>query len=105
MNRLVVYLALLFAGLICLVLHYVAPFRAARQLRRRHPDQWRIVDDQGNVHGLRLWMRMQHVLRSPAIQALDDPAITRWWHTWRYSQWLAWACWLVALGLQWIQRG
>lgn len=104
MSQFIVYAVLLLAGLVCLVLHYVAPFQAARRLRRQHPQHWQIIDGHGEARGLRLWVRMQHVLRSPAIQALADPAVTRWWRIWRYSQWLAWACWLVALGLQWAQR-
>jgi hypothetical protein len=104
LSQFIVYATLLLAGLVCLVLHYVAPFRVARRLRQQHPQHWQIIDSHGEAHGLRLWVRMQHVLRSPAIQALADPVVTRWWRTWRYSQWLAWACWLVALGLQWVQR-
>jgi hypothetical protein len=104
LSQFIVYAVLLLAGLVCLVLHYVAPFQAARRLRRQHPQHWQIIDSHGEARGLRLWVRMQHVLRSPAIQALADPAVTRWWRIWRYSQWLAWACWLVALGLQWAQR-
>jgi hypothetical protein len=104
LSQFIPYAALLLAGLVCLVLHYVAPFRAARRLRRQHPQHWQIIDSHGEARGLRLWVRMQHVLRSPAIQALADPVVTRWWRIWRYSQWLAWACWLLALGLQWLQR-
>jgi hypothetical protein len=104
LSQLILYAFLLLAGLVCLVLHYTAPFRVARQLRLQHPQQWRIVDGHGDARGLRLWVRMQHVLRSPAIQVLADPVVTRWWRVWRYSQWLAWACWLVALALQWVRR-
>jgi len=104
LSRLAVYAVLLLAGLVCLVLHYAAPFRLARWLRQRHPQHWQVIDDNGAARGMNLWMRMQHVLRSPAIQAIDDPVVTRWWRVWRYSQWLAWACWLVALGLQWLAR-
>jgi hypothetical protein len=104
MSRIFVYVALLLAGLVCLILHYLAPFRVAALMRRRHAQHWQIVEGSGGVRGLRLWVRMQHVLRSPAIQALGDPAISGWWRVWRYSQWLAWSCWLIALGLQWAQR-
>jgi hypothetical protein len=105
LNPFIVYAVLLLAGLACLVLHYLAPFQVARRIRRQHPQHWQIIDGHGSAQGFRLWVRMQHVLRSPAIPALADPLVTRWWRVWRYSQWLAWACWLLALGLQWTRRG
>ncbi len=54
----------------------------------------------GKAGPLRLWMRMQYVLRSPALALLDDRAIDRWRAAWRYSQWLGWLCWLAALGIR-----
>ncbi|MGC1548313.1 MAG: hypothetical protein WA777_07255 [Rhodanobacter sp.] len=104
MTLTVLYLGLLLAGIICFVLHYVAPFRLARRLRQNYPEHWKIIDAGGAAHGPRLWLRMQHVLRSPAIPAIGDTTVTRLWRVWRYSQWLAWACWIAALTLQWFSR-
>lgn len=104
MNLVLPYLGLLLAGVVCFVLHYAAPFLLARRLRLNHPEHWKIVDAAGAAHGARLWLRMQHVLRSPALSMIDDAFIARWWRIWRYSQWLAWLCWLAALALQWFNR-
>jgi hypothetical protein len=101
------YIGLLLAGLVCFVLHWFAPFRIARRLRDQYPQHWNVVietKDGRSVRGMRLWLRMQHVLRSPAIAAIDDAQLNRWWRIWRYSQWTAWACWIAALSLQWFTR-
>jgi hypothetical protein len=102
---LMVYIGLLLVGLICFTTHAVLPFRIAKHLREDYPQHWKVIVDTGAgtqaARGPQLWLRMQHVLRSPAIVAIDDASITRLWRTWRYSQWLAWACWIAALILQW----
>lgn len=99
---LTLYLGLLAAGVVLFVLSYVAPFRVAALMRRRHPRRWQVVSesDQGKVGPLRTWMRMQYVLGSPALALLDDHGINRWRTVWRYSQWLGWLCWLAALGIR-----
>jgi hypothetical protein len=99
---LALYLGLLFAGLALFVLSYVAPLRAAKLLRLRYPQHWQVVIEsaRGKVGVLQVWMRMQYVLRSPALAALDDRDILRWRAVWRYSQWIGWLCWLAALGLR-----
>lgn len=97
----VLYLALLASGVGLFVLSYVAPFRVAAALRRRYPEHWRVIaPDPGRTSAFRTWARMQQVLRSPALPALDDKAIDRWRYIWRYSQWLGWLCWLGALGMR-----
>lgn len=108
MILLVTYIGLLLIGLICFCLHAALPFRIARRLRLDYPQHWQVIVDTGAggqaAHGPRLWLRMQHVLRSPAIGAIGDASLIRLWRTWRYSQWLAWACWIVALAMQWHSR-
>lgn len=102
-----VYIGLLVIGLICFVAHALLPLRIARHLRENYPQHWKVIVDTGGAqlaHGPRLWLRMQNVLRSPAIPAINDAAITRLWRAWRYSQWLAWACWVAALAMQWHSR-
>ncbi len=96
------YLALLASGVGLFVLSYVAPFRVAALLRRRYPEHWQIIapPEHGGLSGFRIWARMQQVLRSPALPALDDAAIDRWRGVWRYSQWLGWLCWLGALAMR-----
>jgi hypothetical protein len=104
---LVVYIGLLVMGLACFITHAALPFRIAKRLRDDYPQHWKVIVDTGSAqaaHGPQLWLRMQSVLRSPAIAAIDDAAITRLWRTWRYSQWLAWGCWLGALAIQWHSR-
>jgi hypothetical protein len=102
---LVVYIGLLLIGLASFTAHAVLPFRIAKHLREDYPQHWKVIVDTGagtqTAHGPQLWLRMQHVLRSPAIVAIDDASITRLWRTWRYSQWLAWGCWIAALAVQW----
>lgn len=75
-----IYLALLFGGVGLLVLSYVAQFRLANLLRQRYPQQWKIVaePEHGRPSPWRTWVRLQHVLRSPALPALGDQAIDRW---------------------------
>lgn len=107
MTQLVVYIGLLLIGLACFITHAVLPFRIAKRLRQDYPQHWKVIVDTGSgaaAHGPQLWLRMQHVLRSPAIAAIDDTAITRLWRVWRYSQWLAWTCWIAALALQWFSH-
>jgi hypothetical protein len=102
-----VYIGLLLIGLACFITHAVLPFRIAKRLREDYPQHWKVIVDTGSgpaAHGPQLWLRMQHVLRSPAIAAIDDAAITRLWRIWRYIQWVAWACWIAALALQWLGR-
>lgn len=99
---LAIYLGLLGAGVVLFVLSYAAPFRVAARMRQRHPQHWQVVSesDKGKVGLLRTWMRMQYVLRSPALTLLDDRGINRWRAVWRYSQWLGWLCWLAALAMR-----
>jgi len=99
---LAVYLGLLFAGVALFVLSYVAPFRVARLMRQRYPQHWQVVTESANgrTGAVHTWMRMQYVLRSPALPALQDRDIDRWRGIWRYSQWLGWLCWLAALAMR-----
>lgn len=108
MNLVTAYIGLLLIGLACFITHTVLPFRIAKRLRESYPQHWKVIVDTGSARAARgpqLWLRMQRVLRSPAIAAIGDPALTRSWRTWRYSQWLAWACWIAALSMQWHSRG
>lgn len=100
------YLTLLGAGVSLFVLSYVAQFRLATLLRKRYPQHWQIIADaeQGKYSLWRSFMRMQHVLRSPALPALGDKAIDRWLRIWRYSPWLGWLSWLAALGMRLLLR-
>ncbi|MFC5740666.1 hypothetical protein [Dyella tabacisoli] len=100
------YLSLLVAGVFFFLLHFFAQVCIARLLRQRHPQQWQIiaVPDNGKANPLRTWMRLQLALRSPVLPALEDQAITRWRHVWRYAPWFAWICWFGALALQWSAR-
>lgn len=96
------YLGLLLLGLVLFVLSYLAPFRVAALLRQRYPQHWQVVTEsiKGRPGALQVWVRMQYVLRSPALPALADRAIDRWRGLWRYSQWLGWLCWLAALAMR-----
>lgn len=100
------YLALLTAGIGLFVLSYVAQFRLASLLRRNHPQQWKIIaePEDGKANRWRTWIRLQHALRSPALPALDDAAITGWRRIWLYSPWLGWLCWLAALAMRLLLR-
>ena len=107
MIPLVAYIGLLLIGLACIIAYAVLPFRIAKRLREDYPQHWKVIVETSNgstARGPQLWLRMQSVLRSPAIAAIDDAAITRLWRTWRYSQWVAWMCWIAALALQWRSR-
>jgi hypothetical protein len=99
---LAIYLGLLAAGVVLFVLSYVAPFRVAALMRQHHSQHWQVVAESagGKLGALRTWVRMQYVLRSPALPLLDDRDINRWRGIWRYSQWLGWLCWLAALAMR-----
>jgi hypothetical protein len=98
----ILYLALLASGVGLFVMSYVAQFRLAALLRTRYPEHWQVIvePDHGKVSALRTWIRMQHVLRSPALPALGDAAINGWRHVWRYGPWLGWLCWFAALAMR-----
>ncbi|MDQ6647063.1 MAG: hypothetical protein M3Y93_07505 [Pseudomonadota bacterium] len=98
----ILYLALLTGGVGFFVLSYIAQFRLASLMRKRYPQHWKIVaePEQGKSSGFRTWIRMQHVLRSPALPALGDASINRWRGIWRYSPWLGWLSWLGALSMR-----
>lgn len=98
----VLYLALLIAGVSLFALSFVAQFRLTALLRRRYPQHWQVIveGDQGKPSAWRRWTRMQHVLRSPALPALRDASIDRWRNLWRYGPWLGWLCWLCALAIR-----
>ena len=98
----VLYLSLLVGGVGLFVLSYIAQFRLAAVLRKRYPQHWQIIaePEHGKTSTFRTWVRMQHVLRSPALPALGDATINRWRQIWRYSPWLGWLCWLAALTMR-----
>lgn len=101
------YLGLLFAGVVCFLLHYVALAKLAGRLRRQHPDQWKIIaqDERGIAFGAAMrWMRLQNALRSPAIPALEDPVLNRWRTLWRIFPLLAWVFLIAAFVLRWSAR-
>jgi hypothetical protein len=102
----ILYLALLVAGIGLFLLSYVAQFRLATLMRTRYPQHWKIVaePEQGKPSAVRTWVRMQHVLRSPALPALGDATIDSWQRVWRYSPWLGWICWLAALAMRLLFR-
>ncbi len=98
----VLYLALLIVGVGLFALSFVAQFRLTALLRQRYPQHWQVIVEagQGKPSAWRRWVRMQHVLRSPALPALHDPSINRWRNLWRYGPWLGWLCWLGALTIR-----
>jgi hypothetical protein len=100
------YLALLAGGIGLFLLSYFAQFRVARLLRTRYPQQWKIIaePEHGKISNFRIWIRMQHVLRSPALPALGDATINVWRRVWRYGPWLGWLCWLGALSMRLLLR-
>jgi hypothetical protein len=100
------YLSLLLAGVACFLLHFGAQFCIASLLRRRHPNEWKIIAEADGqpVNAVRTWMRLQLALRSPVLPALEDNGITRWRLAWRYSLWAAWLCWFGALAVQYTAR-
>jgi len=102
----ILYLALLIGGVGLLLLSYLAQFRLAALLRKRYPQHWQIIaePENGKTSAFRTWIRMQHVLRSPALPALDDTAIDRWRQVWRFSPWLGWLCWFAALAMRLLLR-
>ncbi len=98
----ILYLALLVGGVGLFVVSYIAQFRLAALLRKRYPQQWQIIvePEHGKTSAFRTWIRMQHVLRSPALPALGDPVINGWRQAWRYGPWLGWLCWFAALAMR-----
>jgi hypothetical protein len=98
----ILYLTLLIGGVGLLLLSYLAQFRLAALLRKRYPQHWQIITEpeHGKTSAFRTWIRMQHVLRSPALPALDDAAINRWRQIWRFSPWLGWLCWFAAIAMR-----
>lgn len=96
------YLGLLTGGVGFFLLSYIAQFRLASLMRKRYPQHWQIVaePEQGKPSAFRTWIRMQHVLRSPALPALGDEAINRWRMVWRCTPWLGWLSWLGALAMR-----
>lgn len=98
----ILYLLFLTAGISFFVLSYVALFRLATLLRQRYPQHWQVIveADQGKTSAWRTWVRMQQVVRSPALPALGDVNVNRWTSIWRYSPWLGWLCWLGALSMR-----
>ncbi|MDE2249701.1 MAG: hypothetical protein KGJ96_14165 [Xanthomonadaceae bacterium] len=102
----ILYLLLLTAGVGLFALSYLALFRLAALLRRRYPQHWQVIveADRGKPSAWRTWVRMQQVVRSPALPALGDPDINRWSSVWRYSPWLGWLSWLAALSMRLMLR-
>lgn len=99
-----VYLILLFGGVACFLLHYLALGQLAKRLRERHPDSWKIIaqDDRGlAVSRPMRWIRLQNALRSPVLPALQDPVLNRWRTAWRVFPLLAWLFLIAALVLRW----
>ncbi len=96
------YLALLIAGVGLFALSFVAQFLLTARLRQRYPQHWQVIveGDRDKPSAWRRWVRMQHVLRSPALPALRDRSIDRWRNLWRYGPWLGWSCWLGALAIR-----
>jgi hypothetical protein len=103
---LALYGLLLLTGIVCFVLHFLAQWRIASIMRRRYPDQWRIVaePDAGKAIALRTYGRFQHVLRSAAPALFDDAELNRWHRTWRLAPRIAWPCWFIAILLQFFAR-
>jgi len=100
------YLSLLLAGVACFLLHFGAQYVIASLLRRRHPNEWKIIAEADGkpTNALRTYMRLQLALRSPVLPALEDTTLTRWRLVWRYSLWAAWLCWFGALAVQYTAR-
>lgn len=98
----VFYLALLIVGVGLFTLSFVAQFRLTTLLRKRYPQHWQVIveSDRGKPSAWRHWLRMQNVLRSPALPALRDSSINRWRNLWRYGPWLGWLCWVGALTIR-----
>jgi hypothetical protein len=102
----ILYLSLLVGGVSLFVLSYVAQFRIAARLREQHPQQWQIIaePERGKASAFRSFIRLQHVLRSPALPAMGDATIDSWQRVWRYSPWLGWLSWLAALAMRLLLR-
>lgn len=102
----ILYLGLLACGIGLFLLSYAAQFRLFALMRQRYPQQWKIIaePEHGKASAFRTWIRMQHVLRSPALPALQDGDIDRWQRVWRFSPWLGWLCWLGALAMRLLTR-
>jgi hypothetical protein len=96
------YLFLLLAGAAGFAMHLYAQWRFARVLRTRYPDKWAIIaqSEGGPVTRLRIWARLQRVLRTNVAQLFEDAELTRWHRIWRYAPWLAWPCWIGVLAIQ-----
>lgn len=98
----ILYLLLLAAGVTLFALSYAALFKLAAILRQRYPQHWQVIveADHGKASAWRTWVRMQQVVRSPALTVLGYVSINRWISIWRYSPWLGWLCWLAALSMR-----
>lgn len=98
----VLSLVLLLTGTAGFVAHLYAQWRFARTLRTRYPDKWRIIEqaDSGPVNRLRIWARLQRVLRTNVVELFDDAQLLYWHRMWRYAPRLAWTCWFLWLVLQ-----
>ncbi len=96
------YLLLLLAGAAGFAAHLLAQWMFARILRTRYPDKWAILaqSDSGPVNRMRLWARLQRVLRTNVAELFDDPQLLRWHRIWRHAPWLAWPCWIGVLLIQ-----
>jgi len=93
------YLVLLVAGAAGFAAHLYAQWRFAAILRTRYPDKWRIIaqSEQGPVSRMRVWARLQRVLRTNVTELFEDAELLRWHRTWRFAPWVAWVCWIGAL--------
>jgi hypothetical protein len=89
-------LLLLVAGAIGFAAHLLAQWRFAALLRTRYPDKWRIIarSGEGPVTRIRVWARLQRVLRTNVAELFEDAQLLRWHRIWRYAPWLAWPCWI-----------
>lgn len=96
------YLVLLLAGAAGFASHLYAQWRFAAILRTRYPEKWRIIaqSEQGPVSRMRVWARLQRVLRTNVAELFEDPELLRWHRIWRYAPWIAWPCWLGVLAIQ-----
>jgi hypothetical protein len=100
------YVLLLLTGVVCFFLHFLAQWHIAGIMRRQYPEQWRIVaePEAGKRSALRTFGRFQHVLRSAAPALFDNSKMNRWLRVWRLAPRIAWACWIVAVLLQFFAR-
>jgi hypothetical protein len=98
----ILYLLLLLAGIGCFLLHFYAQYRFATILRKRYPEQWKIIalPESGRPGGFRTWTRLQHVLRSGAPALFNDGELDKWKKVWRLAPLIAWPCWFAAIALQ-----